>query len=142
MGQESVDVIVLYPAQNGRAPSFWASMGYAEMEKSHLPKEELKPFQENGPLLPEMDPQANALLPRWEKRIQAAKEAARTCERPLPQRPDRLRHVFRPNELRARPAADSRVRGTPLLKAFEGARDEQRRWRESGASVHGLRSEK
>merc|ERR1719229_1336540 len=104
-------------------------MGYQRMEVSHLPREELKTFQDGGPLLPEMDPHANELLPRWEKRLLSAREAAATCERPVASREGdwdgRLRHIFRPSKLRARPAADSRVRGGPLLSAFEAARGRQ-----------------
>jgi len=67
--RENTDVLLLYPAQNGRAPSFWASLGYSTREDSLLPEEELKPHSEGGPLMPEIDPEGYVPLPRWEKYI-------------------------------------------------------------------------
>eukprot|EP00747_Dinoflagellata_sp_TGD_P183596 gnl/TRDRNA2_/TRDRNA2_38563_c0_seq1.p1 gnl/TRDRNA2_/TRDRNA2_38563_c0~~gnl/TRDRNA2_/TRDRNA2_38563_c0_seq1.p1 ORF type:complete len:486 (+),score=89.74 gnl/TRDRNA2_/TRDRNA2_38563_c0_seq1:105-1562(+) len=65
----ATDVVLLYPADNGRAPSFWASIGYSVRSPSLLPQEELASHDEGGPLLPEFDPGTLQALPRWEKRI-------------------------------------------------------------------------
>ncbi|CAK0794970.1 unnamed protein product, partial [Prorocentrum cordatum] len=62
--REDVDVVVLYPAENGRAPAFWSSIGFGNRENSFLPEEELVPHDQvrpgtkdtPGPLLPEFDP--------------------------------------------------------------------------------------
>lgn len=67
--QEDVDILVLYPAENGRAPEFWSSIGWSAAETSLLPAEELVPHDKGGPLLPEFDPGTHAALPRWEKRL-------------------------------------------------------------------------
>lgn len=66
---EAVDVVVLYPAENGRAPAFWSSLGFGAREVSHLPEEELVPYEDGGPLLPEFDTGTKVVLPRWEKRL-------------------------------------------------------------------------
>jgi len=66
---EAVDVVVLYPAENGRAPAFWSSLGFGAREVSHLPAEELVPHDQGGPLLPEFDTGTQVVLPRWEKRL-------------------------------------------------------------------------
>lgn len=67
--REGTDVVVLYPAQNGRAPLFWSSIGFGGHETSLLPAEELVPHDQDGPLFPEFDPRNHDELPRWEKRI-------------------------------------------------------------------------
>jgi len=67
--REGVDVIVLYPALNGRAPSFWSSLGYGIREPSLLPSAELVSHDQGGPLLPEFDSGTHQALPRWEKSI-------------------------------------------------------------------------
>eukprot|EP00930_Biecheleria_cincta_P070412 TRINITY_DN58048_c0_g1_i1.p1 TRINITY_DN58048_c0_g1~~TRINITY_DN58048_c0_g1_i1.p1 ORF type:complete len:408 (+),score=49.99 TRINITY_DN58048_c0_g1_i1:159-1382(+) len=67
--REETDVVVLYPAENGRAPAFWSSLGYGARSESHLPDEELVPHDKGGPLLPEFDPGSKTALPRWEKRL-------------------------------------------------------------------------
>ena len=64
-----VDVVVLYPAENGRAGPFWASIGFETRDPSCLPQEELVQYPE-GPLLPEFSG-GNKQLPRWEKRLTA-----------------------------------------------------------------------
>eukprot|EP00929_Paragymnodinium_shiwhaense_P096553 TRINITY_DN58176_c0_g2_i3.p1 TRINITY_DN58176_c0_g2~~TRINITY_DN58176_c0_g2_i3.p1 ORF type:complete len:515 (-),score=104.12 TRINITY_DN58176_c0_g2_i3:417-1961(-) len=46
--REEVDVLALYPAENGRAPAFWASIGFSARENSLLPVEELVPQEEGG----------------------------------------------------------------------------------------------
>jgi len=66
---EGVDVIILYPAENGRAPAFWSSLGFAAQASSFLPDEELVPHEHGGPLLPEFDLSTRVVLPRWEKQI-------------------------------------------------------------------------
>merc|ERR1719502_1634219 len=65
---ECVDLVVLYPVQNGRAPNFWTSVGYEYPgEKSYLPDEELIDKKDGGSLLPEG---CNGKpLPRFEKQI-------------------------------------------------------------------------
>eukprot|EP00406_Dinophysis_acuminata_P078481 CAMPEP_0179249620 /NCGR_PEP_ID=MMETSP0797-20121207/20743_1 /TAXON_ID=47934 /ORGANISM="Dinophysis acuminata, Strain DAEP01" /LENGTH=268 /DNA_ID=CAMNT_0020957325 /DNA_START=8 /DNA_END=812 /DNA_ORIENTATION=+ len=75
--REDVDVLVLYPAENGRAPAFWGSIGFGAHKVSLLPDEELVSHDQGGPLLPEFDPGSLTALPRWEKRITAAPRAAR-----------------------------------------------------------------
>lgn len=67
--REETDVVVLYPAENGRAPAFWSSLGFGARSESHLPDEELVPHDKGGPLLPEFDPGSKVPLPRWEKRL-------------------------------------------------------------------------
>jgi len=67
--REETDVVVLYPAENGRAPAFWTSLGFGARSESHLPDEELVPHDKGGPLLPEFDPGSKTPLPRWEKRL-------------------------------------------------------------------------
>lgn len=67
--REDVDVLVLYPAENGRAPAFWGSIGFGAHKVSLLPDEELVSHEQGGPLLPEFDPGSLSALPRWEKRI-------------------------------------------------------------------------
>lgn len=68
--REQVDALVLYPAENGRAPAFWSSLGFGPpVAGSILPPEELVSWDEGGPLLPEFDPGSLAPLPRWEKRL-------------------------------------------------------------------------
>eukprot|EP00927_Polykrikos_kofoidii_P042822 TRINITY_DN36871_c0_g1_i1.p1 TRINITY_DN36871_c0_g1~~TRINITY_DN36871_c0_g1_i1.p1 ORF type:complete len:591 (-),score=87.44 TRINITY_DN36871_c0_g1_i1:291-2063(-) len=67
--REGVDVVVLYPAENGRAPAFWTSIGFCAKKDSLLPPEELISHERGGPLMPEFDPGASVPLPRWEKRI-------------------------------------------------------------------------
>mmetsp|Transcript_51145 Transcript_51145/g.110871 ORF Transcript_51145/g.110871 Transcript_51145/m.110871 type:complete len:402 (-) Transcript_51145:739-1944(-) len=67
--KEEVDVVVLYPAWNGRAAPFWASLGFCPGDISLLPDEELVPYDKNGPLLPEYEALRNEPLPRWEKHL-------------------------------------------------------------------------
>jgi len=71
---EDTDVVVLYPAENGRAPGFWSGLGFGPRSESHLPEEELIPYDKGGPLLPEYDPGSKVPLPRWEKRLQQGAE--------------------------------------------------------------------
>lgn len=66
---EDVDIVVLYPAWNGKAPAFWSSLGFGACRRSQLPPEELVPFESGGPLVPEFETGQRAPLPRWEKRI-------------------------------------------------------------------------
>jgi len=66
---EDIDVAVLYPAENGRAPAFWSSIGFSARQESLLPEDELIPLNQGGPLLPEFDPCTSLVLPRWEKRL-------------------------------------------------------------------------
>merc|ERR1719480_459832 len=79
---EAVDVVVLYPAENGRAPAFWSSLGFGAREVSHLPAEELVPHDQGGPLLPEFDTGTQVVLPRWEKRLRGPPLAAVTPSNP------------------------------------------------------------
>jgi hypothetical protein len=67
--REAVDVMLLYPADNGRAPHFWQSTGYTAREESFLPKDNLRSTQDGGWLMPEYDPATLGELPRWEKRL-------------------------------------------------------------------------
>jgi hypothetical protein len=67
--REAVDVMLLYPAENGRAPHFWNSTGYTAPLESHLPIEDLRSVQDGGWLMPEFDPATMKELPRWEKRL-------------------------------------------------------------------------
>eukprot|EP00811_Abedinium_folium_P033393 NODE_635_length_2876_cov_6.845762.p2 GENE.NODE_635_length_2876_cov_6.845762~~NODE_635_length_2876_cov_6.845762.p2 ORF type:complete len:177 (-),score=54.62 NODE_635_length_2876_cov_6.845762:600-1130(-) len=80
---EGVGVVVLYPAENGRAPSFWASIGYAAPAEgeSFLPAEELVPHTSGGALWPEFDTGTQRALPRWEKEItEPMAESASPCD--------------------------------------------------------------
>jgi len=124
--REHVDVVVLYPASNGRAPAFWSSLGYGSCARSFLPSEELITHQHGGPLLPEMDVHANTILPRWEKRLSSGRSHAQ-CKRPSAragcERVCSLR--FRPSNLRARPASESCLHGSALLEAFRRVRSTQ-----------------
>lgn len=103
--REAVDVVVLYPAWNGRAPTFWSSLGFSTCKSSNLPSEELVPFERGGPLLPETDASRNLPLPRWEKRIN----------------PSLLRGTWQPAMKkfphRDFPASTSRLTGAPLQDA-------------------------
>jgi len=67
--REGVDVVSLYPVQNNRATTFWASMGYAKQADSLLPPCELD--IKNGALLPEgyVVNEEKVILPRWEKSL-------------------------------------------------------------------------
>mmetsp|Transcript_115728 Transcript_115728/g.258647 ORF Transcript_115728/g.258647 Transcript_115728/m.258647 type:complete len:474 (-) Transcript_115728:42-1463(-) len=76
--REEVDVVVLYPADNGRAPGFWSSIGYGARSPSFLPEEELISHDKGGPLLPEYDPGSKETLPRWEKRLKTGQTQAAT----------------------------------------------------------------
>eukprot|EP00933_Yihiella_yeosuensis_P030995 TRINITY_DN24550_c0_g1_i1.p1 TRINITY_DN24550_c0_g1~~TRINITY_DN24550_c0_g1_i1.p1 ORF type:complete len:256 (-),score=52.06 TRINITY_DN24550_c0_g1_i1:185-931(-) len=75
--QEETDVVVLYPANNGRAKPFWGSLGFidrSDSETSFLPPSELVLYEQDGPLMLEKDCSTNQALPRWEKRIQEGAE--------------------------------------------------------------------
>merc|ERR1719356_1837008 len=78
--REDTDVVVLYPAENGRAPAFWSSIGFGQRETSLLPDEELVPHDQGGPLLPEFDPGSHTALPRWEKRIAPPLNFKKKCD--------------------------------------------------------------
>jgi len=67
--KEGVDLVSLYPVQNNRATTFWASMGYAKLPDSLLPPCEVD--VKNGALLPEgyMENGEKVILPRWEKSL-------------------------------------------------------------------------
>jgi len=103
--QEGVDVVVLYPAYNGRAPIFWSSIGFCGYTVSHLPKEELIAHDRGGPLLPEFETSRHTPLPRWEKRIAPAVPAEEFSSR----RAYHLHHSL--------PIAPSSISGAPLLAA-------------------------
>jgi len=101
--QEGVDVIVLYPAYNGRAPIFWSSIGFCGYTVSHLPKEELVAHDRGGPLLPEFETSRHTPLPRWEKRIAPAVPMEEFSSR-------RVLHLHH-----SLPSAPSSISGAPLL---------------------------
>lgn len=116
---EDIDVVVLYPAENGRAPAFWSSLGFGAHDVSCLPDEELVPHDQGGPLLPEFDTGSLIVLPRWEKRLVVPKPlglAAPTEGLARRGRGGRRRSAA---SYRAVPASKSRVKGEPLLRAHE-----------------------
>eukprot|EP00416_Gambierdiscus_australes_P012438 CAMPEP_0171137508 /NCGR_PEP_ID=MMETSP0766_2-20121228/133483_1 /TAXON_ID=439317 /ORGANISM="Gambierdiscus australes, Strain CAWD 149" /LENGTH=268 /DNA_ID=CAMNT_0011601089 /DNA_START=41 /DNA_END=845 /DNA_ORIENTATION=+ len=126
---EDIDVVVLYPAENGRAPAFWSSLGFGSREVSHLPDEELVPHDQGGPLLPEFDTGSLVVLPRWEKRIGGAFEGAAEdapsadagagCSSQRPAKRGRGGRRRTAGSHRMLPPSKSRVRGEPLLRAHE-----------------------
>lgn len=129
--RESIDVVVLYAAQNLCAPQFWASLGYLEPRRTLLPKAELVPYYKGGPLVPEMESGTKELLPRLERRIAVAPlSAAESGRQALSVRPvpfgysgasDRSLR-FKPTALRAVPASESKLSGERLREAYEAAR--------------------
>lgn len=125
--RENVDVVLLYPAQNGSAPCFWTSLGYAAPapKTSLLPMEELIPFDKGGPLIPEMEGSTGELLPRWEKRIAPPHMSAMRPEVPsIPLAPsDTFGSAYRQvSEVRR----GSRLGIGPLQELYKVARREQR----------------
>lgn len=124
---ENVDVVLLYPAQNGSAPCFWTSLGYTapEPKTSLLPMEELIPFTKGGPLIPEMEGSTGELLPRWEKRIAPPHMSAMRPEVPsIPLAPSAtFGSAYRQaSEVRR----GSRLGIGPLQELYKAARREQR----------------
>eukprot|EP00812_Abedinium_dasypus_P011375 NODE_4935_length_628_cov_4.675393.p2 GENE.NODE_4935_length_628_cov_4.675393~~NODE_4935_length_628_cov_4.675393.p2 ORF type:complete len:173 (+),score=30.78 NODE_4935_length_628_cov_4.675393:3-521(+) len=144
---ETVDVVLLYPAGNGRAPAFWSSIGYGPREVSYLPPEELVPFMDGGPLLPEFDTGTHVVLPRWEKHIASAGPPSTSAViggLPLPALAPgavqpRAKKKPRGAKLGTRmssnaawrlvPAADSRLTGEPLRRATEALIGRRARWK-------------
>mmetsp|Transcript_5801 Transcript_5801/g.22134 ORF Transcript_5801/g.22134 Transcript_5801/m.22134 type:complete len:543 (+) Transcript_5801:45-1673(+) len=108
--KEDVDVVVLYPAWNGRAAPFWASLGFCPCGNSYLPDEELIPFDKGGPLLPEYEASRNDPLPRWEKHITGWSTSGMTTRGSSASK--LLPH-------RSLPASLSRLSGTSLLEAAD-----------------------
>jgi len=128
--QECIDLVVLYPAQNNRAPQFWTSLGYGEPgHGSWLPEEERVSHQQGGPLLPEMDPYLNATLPRWEKKIGPSQgehgweEPKKIFGNSSRRHGGKLR--FKPSKLRQLEPKDSRLKGDLLYEAWRRAMRER-----------------
>lgn len=76
--RELVDIIVLYIADNGRAPALWSTLGYERVAEggSLLPPEDVLEVSKGGSLVPEFESHTMQLLPRWEKRIGSPAGAA------------------------------------------------------------------
>lgn len=113
--REDIDVVVLYPADNGRAPAFWSSIGFGKREASFLPEEELLTHDKGGPLLPEYDPVSNKHLPRWEKRIRLPLHPKTMAAKRG--RPGQEGEAGGQPEHRALAAASSRLEGAALRDA-------------------------
>uniref|UniRef100_A0A7S4RKZ2 N-acetyltransferase domain-containing protein n=1 Tax=Alexandrium monilatum TaxID=311494 RepID=A0A7S4RKZ2_9DINO len=150
---EEVDVVVLYPAENGRAPAFWSSLGFGAHEVSCLPDEELVPHDQGGPLLPEFDTGSLIVLPRWEKRISGSPHGAEGAAggadsaggatgvtaigyalRPTARRGRGGRRRAGAGSFRTLPPSKSRVKGEPLLRAH-AALSAQRARHKAGLSA-------
>jgi len=141
--QEDFKVLILYPAENGRAPAFWSSLGYGSRARSLLPSEELIPHDQGGPLFPEFDPGSRTELPRWEKLLIAGsphgvleEEVAESAGNQLARgrhgralRRQLGRGRARRSNIasRARPAAASRLWGEPLRAAVDALKDHRAR---------------
>merc|ERR1712004_832651 len=102
------------------------------MDGSLLPTEELVPYHEGGPLLPEMDLHSQETLPRWEKRIANIDDAANKPARPLSNFRNSSREWgktlrFRPTKLRAVQPTESRLAGDGLRELWQQARLMQQR---------------
>jgi len=85
--RENYDVLIAYPALNGKAPKFWNSMGYFERKDSLLPPEELVTSGNGGPLWPECTvardgERRGQSLPRLEKQIQVLSAPPRNLKTP------------------------------------------------------------
>lgn len=123
---EDIDVVVLYPAENGRAPAFWSSLGFGMRAESHLPDEELIPHDQGGPLLPEFDPGSHAPLPRWEKRLLPGSryETTKQTASNGSQR-GRGRVLGRLTDYRTMPPSASRMCGQKLKDVAEALRQQR-----------------
>lgn len=113
--QEEVDVVVLYPAENGRAPAFWSSVGYSWLSESLLPPEELIPNNKGGPLLPEFDPQSQKELQKLEKLILISRGSQDDAESAVSGGGSAVSAGGRKGRGKSGRAAPARVRGRPKL---------------------------
>jgi len=119
---EGVDVIILYPAENGRAPAFWSSLGFAAQAPSFLPDEELVPHRDGGPLLPEFDLSTRVVLPRWEKQIASVMTEPFSLDASLTsgRKRGRVSH---------RKVSSSRLGGEALSQAVDALKAHRNRWK-------------
>eukprot|EP00931_Biecheleriopsis_adriatica_P075484 TRINITY_DN49337_c0_g1_i1.p1 TRINITY_DN49337_c0_g1~~TRINITY_DN49337_c0_g1_i1.p1 ORF type:complete len:416 (+),score=75.36 TRINITY_DN49337_c0_g1_i1:63-1310(+) len=123
--QEDSDVVVLYPAENGRAPAFWKSLGFGAATTSLLPDEELVPHDKGGPLLPEFDPGSQVPLPRWEKRILSRAGSSDAYDGETKNGRGKGRPSKPRTDYRALPASASRIGGADLQSAAEGMKEQR-----------------